>query len=571
MHPRRSLPIWSAFVLVFAAQCGDDVNTGATGGSQPPGASNPGPTNPPPGMQPPAMPPGVTPPGMPNPPPSTPPTNPPTNPPPGMQPPPVTPPPAPPGGPTPTPAQPPGPWARNVQIGLIEAAQGVFVKLGADGQAVPAAMRNAPLVEGRPMFTRVHVTTANGFTARQLRAVLSLSYMDGTKYEIEETKMISGASNVQMLNSTFNFLVPAVQVKPNTSFAAAVYETGAGMGPDPMNLPRFPGNGMPADLAVKAGRMEITVVVVPEPGLADSPMARKRIEQEFFDFYPVQKVNLKFHEPVPFDGMFASGKVFTVLRDLRTKEMAKPWEYYHYLTKGPAGFAGVSSGAGASINDASRRTSITIVRGMALDGNPNTMVHETGHANGVSHMPGCGAAGPDNMYPYQGMGMPAGDMGVNGYSLSFNAFKSRMMFRELMSYCRPRWVSDYVWKKFETRVRIITGFENMGAAAMTQMMASHSLLGYAGPGQDTADYGIVNGSLVDTTATLTPTTYARLRLVDGREVMAPVSVNLLTDDETREFAVNLDGADYAVGDILQAQVVIDGKPAMVPVGSMFRL
>ena len=72
-------------------------------------------------------------------------------------------------------------------------------------------------------------------------------------------------------------------------------------------------------------------------------------------------------------------------------------------------------------------------------------------------MPGCGAAGPDMMYPYR---MPAGDMGVNGYSLSFNAFKSRMMFRELMSYCRPRWISDYVFGKFEQRVRIVTGFES---------------------------------------------------------------------------------------------------------------
>jgi hypothetical protein len=492
---------------------------------------------------------------------------PPTNPPGG-----VMPPPPPPGGPTPTPAQPPGPWARNVQVGLVEASQGVFVKLGDNGQAVATAMRNAPLIEARPMFTRVHVTAGNGFMARQLRTVLSLAYMDGSKYEIEETKMISGSSNVQMLNSTFNFLVPAAQVKPNTSISAAVYETGAAMGPDPMNLPRFPAAGMPTDLGVKAGRMEITIVVVPEPGLMDSPASRKRMEQEIYDFYPVQKVNLKFHEPVPFDGMFASGKVFTVLRDLRTKEMAKPWEYYHYITKGPAGFAGVSSGAGASINDASRRTSITIVRNNDVGGNPNTFAHETGHANGSSHMPGCGAAGPDNNYPYVGMGFVAGDMGVNGYSLSFNAFKPKMMFRELMSYCRPRWISDYVWKKFETRVRVITGFESMGAAAMTQMMASHSLLGYADPGQETADFGIVNGSLVDATATLTPTTYARLRLVDGREVMAPVAVSFLNDDEAnvREFAVNLDGADYGVGDVLETQVVIDGKPSMVPVGSMFR-
>ena len=297
----------------------------------------------------------------------------------------------------------------------------------------------------------------------------------------------------------------------------------------------------------------------------DSPERRKKLEQDTYDLYPVQKVNLRFHEPVPVEGGFTSQKGFTILRNLREQEMAKPWEYYHFVTRGPAGFAGVSSRAGAGVGDASRRTSITIVRGNAIDGNTNTFAHETGHASGSSHMPGCGAAGPDNMYPYR---MPAGDMGVNGYSLSFNQFKSRMMFRELMSYCRPRWISDYVWTRFEQRVRVVTAFENT-TSAMAEMMASRSLLGYAGPGQE-ADWGIVAGRLVDDTAVLTPTTYARLHLVDGRTVMAPVAVNLLSDDETREFAISLDGADYGVGDILRAETVIEGKPTMVPVGAMFR-
>ena len=303
-----------------------------------------------------------------------------------------------PGAPPPpaaTPAGPPGPWARDVQIGLVEASQAVFVKLGEGQQTVALGMRNAPIIEGRPLFVRVHANAGMGFQARRLRAVLSLSYGEQGKYEVEESKMVMGSSAVAQLASSFNFLVPAENVKPGTQLSAFLYEAGEATGADPAMLPKFPaGPTMALDLGVKAGRMELTIVIVPDANLMDAPERRKKIEQDVFDLYPVQKVNLKFHEPVPIMGAFSSQKGFAILRDLREKEMAKPWEYYHYITGAAgAGFAGVSSVANATPGGASRRTSITIVRNRALDGNTNTLAHETGHASGSSHMPGCGAAG----------------------------------------------------------------------------------------------------------------------------------------------------------------------------------
>jgi hypothetical protein len=573
MKPRRHLSLWAVLVLVGGAQCASEVDPESTGGTPtPPGMGTPGPSVTPPAMPPSTPPPPgtpVDPPGMTPQPPGGAPTPPPTpQPPPTPTPPPM--PPTPPGMTPPppgTPAGPPGPFARNTRITLVEGAQGVFTKIGENGEAVAMGMRNAPIIEGRPLFVRIHVGTEMGFTARQLRGVLSLDYGAAGKFEVEETKMIGGASNAAMLNSTFNFRVPADNIKPNTKLSAFVYETGAAAGAEPTNPPRFPATGS-VDLGVKAGRMEMTIVFVPDNGLMDTPERRKKLEQDVYDLYPVQKLNFRFHAPVPIMGGFTSAKGFAILRNLREEENAKPWEYYHYLTAATgAGFAGVSSRAGAGVGDASRRTSITITGGgmrAAIDGNTNTVAHETGHASGSSHMPGCGAAGPDMNYPYR---MPAGDMGVNGYSLSFSAFKSRMMFRELMSYCRPRWLSDYVYTRFEQRVRIVTGFENQGG--MGQMMATRSLLGYQSPGEKT-DWGIVAGTLVDNTAVMTPTQYATLRLVDGRIVQAPVAVNLLTDDATREFAINLDGTDFSEGEVLHAEVTIDGETTMLPVSSMFR-
>ena len=468
--------------------------------------------------------------------------------------------------PTPNPvAGPAGPWARGVRVGLVEVTQGVFIKVGEGATVIAPAMRNAPLIEGRPLFARVHVTTDAGFTARKLRTVLSLGAGDGSKFEIEDSKMISGSSNVERLETTFNFLVPADKVRPTTALVASVYETGMPTDADPMVLPRFPADGG-ADLGVKAGKMELTIVFVPDGPLMDTPERRLKLEQDVWDLYPVQKVNFRYHEPVPLVGAFSSSQGFAILRDTREKDGAKPWEYYHYLTGATGvGFSGVSSGAGPTVAAASRRTSITIVRNKAIDGNTNTVAHETGHAHGLEHMPGCGAAGPDKMYPYT---MVPGDMGVNGYSLTFNAFKSRMMYRELMSYCRPRWVSDYVWNKFEARVRIVTGFAD-APGAMTQMLSSRSLQGFAGPGE-APNWGIVAGTLVDEGTAVTPDRYALLTLVDGRQVKVPVAVNLASDDETRELAVNLDGADYSDGDVVQAEIVADGQRSVVTVNAMFR-
>jgi hypothetical protein len=469
--------------------------------------------------------------------------------------------------PTPNPvAGPAGPWARGVKVGLVEAAQGVFIKVGTGDAVVPEAMRNAPLIEGRPLLARVHVVADMGFAARKLRAVLSLGYRDGSKFEIEDTKMIAGSSALDKLDTTFNFLVPAANVRPGTALVASVYETDAAMGADPAVLPRFPAMGG-ADLAVKAGKMEMDIVFVPDGMLMDTPERRLKLERDVYDLYPVQKLNIRYHAPVPSDGAFSSSKGFAILRDTREADGAKPYEYYHYLTGATGvGYAGVSRSAGPTVGAAASRVSITIVRNKAIDGNTNTVAHETGHANGLNHMPGCGAAGPDKNYPYL---MPAGDMGVNGYSLSFNTFKSRMMFRELMSYCRPRWISDYSWTKFEARVRILTGFAQSPGGAMTQMMSSRSLQGFAGPGES-PNWGIVAGAMVDEGTVVTADRYALLTLLDGRQVKAPVAVNLATDDETRELAVNLNGDDYSDADVLQAEIFVDGQSSVVPVNVMFR-
>jgi hypothetical protein len=489
--------------------------------------------------------------------------------------PPATPPATPPsGGPGANPGSPPagpaGPWARGVTVSLVEVAQATFIKIGDDMGQVAVPMRGAPIIEGRPLVVRVHVRTGDGFTARQLRGVAALEYAGGGSKQFEEAKMIAGSSNPERLQTTFNIIVPAVDVKPGASLSVSVFEGGAATGADPSPLPRFPAEGA-ADLAVKAGRMVMDLVAVPVTGpggpLMNTPERARKLENDVYDVYPVQKVNLRIREPVRVeDTITERGAAFGLLRDARTADgaSARPWEYYHLLVAREDTtftFAGTAGGGGGSNNDpGSRRVSLTLVRGRAVDGNTNTVAHELGHNHGLPHVNACGAGGGGNLgYP-----LMEGRMQTDGWSLSENTLKTKAMYRELMGYCRPRWISDFIYTRFEQRVRMLSA---MGARpAETTALADRSLLGYMGPGER-PNWGVVAERVVDSDSTpMTGQRYARLTLDDGRVINAPVSVNTMSDDLTREFGINLP----LDAETVKADVIIDGQSYPVAVPTLFQ-
>lgn len=450
-----------------------------------------------------------------------------------------------------------GPWARDIALAQVELSQGVAVKLSDDDEVLPVAERNAPIVEGRPIFLRAYVDAAQGFQERSLRAVLTLVENGQPVLELENAKEISEDSDHGELGSTFNFEIPPEAVKPDRSLWIGLYEASGAPASGPAMGARFPAEGA-VEMGAKAGRMELDVVAVPVHGpggpLEDTPELRKNLENHLFDLYPVQKVNLRIHAPVERDEDFTSSSdAFAILREIRRADNAKPHEYYHLLVAREDSnfrFAGVASRAGDRLSDASRRVAITVVRRRAVDGNVDTTAHEIGHNNGLRHSPGCGAAGPDTNYPNQN-----GDLVVDGYSLSKKALRSYEQYNDLLSYCRPRWASDYIWRAIEERVRTINGFAAMPEPEMVSALASRSLQTFVGPGE-TPVWGLVPGDLVGPEVQVTPTTYARLKLDGGGERVIPVEVRELSDGGVREIALNLPDEGP---EVLEAVVVVDGQ------------
>ncbi|GLH67231.1 IPT/TIG domain-containing protein [Geothrix edaphica] len=89
---------------------------------------------------------------------------------------------------------------------------------------------------------------------------------------------------------------------------------------------------------------------------------------------------------------------------------------------------------------------------------PEVFSHETGHNMGRSHSPCGAAADPDPAYPYAD-----GGIGAWGYDTTTGQLKSPSIYKDIMGYCSPDWVSDYVYKKILDFRGATGGFLSVGA------------------------------------------------------------------------------------------------------------
>ena len=75
--------------------------------------------------------------------------------------------------------------------------------------------------------------------------------------------------------------------------------------------------------------------------------------------------------------------------------------------------------------------------------NADTIAHETGHNLNLPHNPCSGGEGnPDLNYPYAG-----GNIGTWGYDIYTGALYDPAVYKDLMTYCGPEWISDYTFNK----------------------------------------------------------------------------------------------------------------------------
>lgn len=181
--------------------------------------------------------------------------------------------------------------------------------------------------------------------------------------------------------------------------------------------------------------LPLTLVPVVQPGQASQPTLPS--VDLLRDMLPVREVQATTRAPFSYGTTLsnASGdwsSLLSAIRSLRTSDGSSRY-YYRVVRVGYSsgiagiGYIGFPVSAGWDFSSSAARI----------------MVHEIGHNLGRGHAP-CNVAGEAD-YPY-----PGGSIGTWGYNLASGTLFNPAQYKDVMSYCSPQWISDYMYERMQT-------------------------------------------------------------------------------------------------------------------------
>ena len=350
--------------------------------------------------------------------------------------------------------------AQGVTIDQIAIYQGV--KRSLMGGTPPSSGITVPVVAGRPALVRVFVKTDAGYDNSPITAHLFLG-QDQTPLEVVGAVSSSTDSS---LGSTVNFDVPGDKVVLGQTYRVELLQpptntTGMNAGA------AYPATGS-AQLDVKSDGMQLKVKIVPIRYGADSSNRLPDTSQQqidgyksyFFRTYPVANTEITVHAAVQWNQTISpngSGwsQILDTVAQLRQQEGTPPDVYYFGVFAPAPSFnqfcsSGCVAGLGmvGSATDNYSRAAVGL--GYSGDDAWTTAIHEIGHTHGRNHSPCGGAQGVDPDYPYSGA-----NIGVWGYDLGSKQLIGPSQGKDVMGYCDPIWISDYTYKAFFDRIKLV--------------------------------------------------------------------------------------------------------------------
>lgn len=314
------------------------------------------------------------------------------------------------------------------------------VRLGAPvvylNQVIQNPEAGVPLIAGREALLRVFVTGDQvSFYEPHVRATF---YQDGepvlTASIAPESEVLPDSVEEGRLDRSHDAVVPGEVIRPGLELVVELDTEGA--------VPKSPGSvtRIPA-----AGRMSLNVVEMPvldqtfvptlltwnrdvrvfdwtrdlNPGSPQVQMTRNLL--------PVGDMEVTVHETFETDADLRTGSGWSqYLREIKALwNLEGRRGYYYGVVQLPEGSAWGGMGYIGS--------PVSVGRPRA-----DTYAHEIGHNTSLGHAPCGGAAGADPAYPYA-----RGSSGRWGYDVRRGVLVDPGVFRDLMGYCTPDWVSDY--------------------------------------------------------------------------------------------------------------------------------
>jgi hypothetical protein len=361
------------------------------------------------------------------------------------------------------------PLVTGLAITDVAFFQGVKVPVIKAGKVVGKTTRNAPVVAGRPALVRVYVAMSEGYAPSAVTAELRL--FDGTTSlpVIKDTKSIVADSTDEIVESTFNFEVPAESLPAGVTYQVFL-TTQAGVVPTGAVKTRIPSEGGVQDLEVEtSGKLKIVVVPVKYdadgsgrlPDVSATQLAL--LKSTFMSLYAVTDVDITTRAPFSYPNTISADgsgfpAVLNAITNLRKSDGAAS-DVYYYGAFAPQSSLRAYCGGGcvtglSTVVDSPKTSSLRASVGVGFSGptSANTAAHEVGHAHGRYHAPCGNPALPDPAFPYSG-----GAIGTWGYDILQKTFISPTTGKDMMGYCSNEWVSDYTFAALFDRVAVVNG------------------------------------------------------------------------------------------------------------------
>jgi hypothetical protein len=358
----------------------------------------------------------------------------------------------------------PGPaieGACDVELGEVALYQAVKITLGDDG--VTKTSLSTDVIAKRPALVRAFVKPGPGWINRE--AMVRLALRSSTSvHTYYDRKVIGEASTDADLNSTFNFEVPGTAIAENLTYVVDIVGPTSCMR-EPAST-RLPAKSVGVLKARNSGVLKVRLVPVryDADGSGRMPDVSPKQVAIYRDYlmslYPVQRVDVTVRSTVgTSDRLTATAgwsELLDAIRDLRSQDRQPSDVYYYGLVNPADSFAayckqscigGIAFNAPA--NGAMYRSGV----GLGFSGSSTTteaMAHEIGHEHGRGHSP-CGTTnGTEPDYP-----VAEGGIGAWGYDLISKVLYSPLERKDLMGYCKPRWISDYTYQQLAVRSSLI--------------------------------------------------------------------------------------------------------------------
>ena len=297
-----------------------------------------------------------------------------------------------------------------------------------------------PLIAGRPALVRILATAdrANDHTPSARAAFL----LDGRGLHTVEMPLGTSRGLAEglpgRLDQWYHARIPAAALRPGVEMAIQV---------DPDSIvPRYPLDEVHVPLDVREiPPLDLTIVPVVTGSSSDAEVLNwiRSADDAPVEFMravlPVGELDLTIREPLTIASAPEAASFddwLTLLEDIALLRATENGSGYWYAVVNRDGDEGIAG--------------IAYVEGWVGAGIPHAEVfaHELGHNMSLTHAP-CGSpARVDPDFPY-----PDGSIGVLGYDPRSEAFVDPST-PDLMSYCRPQWISDYNFTKaLEYRIR----------------------------------------------------------------------------------------------------------------------